>query len=294
MRFSLGVLAVNANWVPPNREFTGITQEFWLKRAAPASHDFRVETVKSPTDRGAAFQEHRLMVGDKQHSFWHDVPLRPDDNDEVFHFVCETPIGTKLDMQVQKETAGNPIVQEVNEDGSPAIYSHAQQAGTSGIFAEGMIVNHGFLSQTYTHPDHKEPGHGLKYHDSELHDLSGDDGVLDALQINDRPCTIGEIQKVRILGSFAAVDDGRLVWKIIVQDVADPNAAEGTLAQVVPGPRRMDIHTWFKDFQVADGGERNTLAYGGKWLPINMAMDVINESHGYWKALFEGSHAAEL
>ena len=54
----------------------------------------------------------------------------------------------------------------------------------------------------------------------------GDNDPIDVLQLNDKPCTIGQIYKVRVLGTLAMVDGGETDWKLIVIDVSDPLAGE--------------------------------------------------------------------
>ena len=57
----------------------------------------------------------------------------------------------------------------------------------------------------------------------------GDNDPIDVLQLNDKPCTIGQIYKVRVLGTLAMVDGGETDWKLFVVDDEDEETKVGHL-----------------------------------------------------------------
>ena len=118
---------------------------------------------------------------------WHDIPFSADDSDDtLLHFVCEIPKGTNAKYEIHKSEAHNPIIQDV-KNGKPRFYNYGNS-----------ICNYGAIPQTWEDPNFV----------SEQTGFGGDNDPIDVLQINARPCTVGEVQVVRVLGTLALIDDG--------------------------------------------------------------------------------------
>lgn len=260
------------------------TEGYWLTKNIVSGDlgQFRVE------EHG---EEHRLFVGAKQHSFWHDIPLHAAD-ENIFHFVCEVPKGDSAKREVSHTTAFNPIVHE-HVDGEAQHFNHMTHDGETGLF-----LNEGSFPQTWESPDHRE----LAHRDNDLYYI-GDSKPLDALQVNEKPCKVGEIQRVRILGAFGLVHDDdqeasvggneHLDWKIIVQDIDDPDRLfpEGGLKEIIPGHMRMNLLEWYKHHKKADGGYEAKILGKGTWYAQKMATDLVDEFHSHWAGLFVSAHA---
>ena len=97
--------------------------------------------------------------------------------------------------------------------------------------------------------------------------------------------------QVKVLGILAMVDDGELDWKVIVIDASDPLAAklsdisdlQRLAPEVVTG-----IREWFRWYKTPDGKPLNVFGFKEEALPRHVAVEVIEETHGYWRDLVEG------
>lgn len=59
--------------------------------------------------------------------------------------------------------------------------------------------HYGALPQTYENPQHKHPDTGAK----------GDNDPLDAVDLSDYPAECGNVKQVKVLGTYALLDEGR-------------------------------------------------------------------------------------
>lgn len=232
--------------------------------------------------------QHQLFVGGKQHSFWHDIPLQ--DGDDVFHFVCEMPMGDTAKREVSHTEAFNPIVHETVE-GEATHLKHTAGDGWTGPF-----LNDGSFPQTWESPAHKrKPSRkrGVPH-------FIGDNKPLDAIMVNHVPCKVGAVHRVRILGAFAVIHDDDmdihsgpdtdLDWKVVVQDIDDPHrtAPEGTIQDVLPAQQRSALQSWYKHHEIANGGKEKILYKNGQWESGPSATKLVMEFHEHWQTLFAG------
>lgn len=90
---------------------------------------------------------------------------------------------------------------------------------------------------------------------------------------------------------MALLDEGETDWKVIVLDVEDKLADKvtdiGDLEKHCPGLIEATRH-WFKVYKVPDGKALNEFAFNGQVKDRAFALKVINETHAYWKDLYEG------
>merc|ERR1719238_1838099 len=165
---------------------------------------------------------------------WHSIPTRAGGED-LYHFVCEIPKGTTAKMEIIKEEPHNPIMQDTKKDGSLRYYKYNPEVGS--------LVNYGAIPQTWEDPNVKD----------KHTNVGGDNYPIDALQLNDRPCQIGEVYRVRIVGAFALVDGGKTDWKILAVDADD--AATDNIKDVsdVPDEKKTALVEWFKHYKTAEG-----------------------------------------
>lgn len=262
-------------------------EELWLNRDVQKQDAaWRVE------EKG---NEHRLFVGTKPLSFWHDVPLYAEDG--IFNFICEIPKGEAAKRKISHTHEFNPIVHS-HVDGEAQHYKHATHSGQTGLF-----LNAGTLPQTWApahfkiHAKSSNVHERISEHGASWKHMEGDEEPLDALQVNGRPCKIGEIQRVRVLGAFAVVHDedgeghveegSQLDWKIIVQDVDDPDRIEGKLDQVLAIGQRHNLLDWYTHHKIADGGTKAQIMGGRSWYPESKATGIIKTMHSMYLDLFK-------
>ena len=148
--------------------------------------------------------------------------------------MCEIPLGTCAKNEIDLFEPWNPVVHEHKlttdpETGKtvakPRFYQYnlpqTDRTGSTGGSAgsTGSLSNYGALPQTFENPDERCPWVGL----------SGDGDPLDVLEIADGPpACVGAVVPIRVLGSFALVDQGECDWKIIAAryDVDEQLAAQ--------------------------------------------------------------------
>lgn len=51
------------------------------------------------------------------------------------------------------------------------------------------------------------------------------------------------------------------------------------------------IRVWFRDYKIPDGKPENKFGYNNKVQPKAFALDVIDETNGFWKDLTSGKRA---
>merc|ERR1712150_353648 len=78
----------------------------------------------------------------------------------------------------------------------------------------GYIWNYGALPQTWEDPTHMDP-------DTQA---NGDCDPVDICDIGSRVHEIGSVVQVKLLGTFAMIDEGETDWKLIGIDINDPLA----------------------------------------------------------------------
>ena len=78
---------------------------------------------------------------------------------------------------------------------------------------------------------------------------------------------------------------------VIAINAADPRAAEVNdvedVERVFPGELER-VRVWFRDYKTPDGKPENKFGYNNKTQNKAFALDVIEETNGFWKALTSG------
>lgn len=171
---------------------------------------------------------------------WHDIPLKPDETSELYNMVTEIPMYTTAKMEVNKEVAGNPIMQDTS-DGKPRYYKYGNP-----------VFNYGLLPQTFEDPVVIDSlGFG------------GDNDPLDTMEIGDGPLKMGSITKVKVLGVLQLIDGGETDNKIVVirENDKDFNKIHdmASLDAVKPGIVEK-MKDWLKNYKIPDGKPSNPLA----------------------------------
>ena len=216
--------------------------------------------------------EFRCFVKDESNavvSAWHGIPLK--NADGTYNFLCEIPKETKAKMEVATDEKTTPIKQDVKK-------------GKLRDYPYNINWNYGMLPQTWEDPKHEHPT--MK--------VSGDNDPVDVVEIGSAALAMGSVTKVKPVGIYAMIDDGELDWKVIAISVNDPKAAQiNDVADVekhFPGELEK-IRVWFRDYKTPDGKPQNKFGLDDKCMPKAYTLEVIEETHGFYKDLVSGKRA---
>lgn len=268
--FSLAVLVIIGQvsvWC-----FAGASLQAPLRRlTARQSTGVSVSEVTTEVRGEEGTNNYRLffLANDKEISPWHDLPLASEVEGEYF-MVTEIPKNTKPKMEIATKESLNPIAQDTKK-------------GKLREYHGPIYWNYGYLPQTWEDPEIEHPELKVK----------GDNDPVDVVEIGSRAHEQGEIATVKVLGALAMIDDGELDWKILAISTDDPmasqlssvNDVESKLPGYVSG-----IREWFRWYKSPDGKPLNSFGFDEQPVDTTGAIEVIEETHGYWKKLRETGH----
>lgn len=212
----------------------------------------------------ASFRRFFLDKSGREVSPWHDLPLSAGSEGEYW-MVTEIPKMTKPKMEIATKELVNPIAQDTKK-------------GKLRDYHGPIYWNYGYLPQTWEDPTVKHP---------QL-EVFGDNDPVDVVEIGSRAHSQGEVVRVKVLGALAMIDDGELDWKVLAIAVDDPAASDlQTVADVeakMPGVVS-GIREWFRWYKTPDGKPLNAFGFDEQPIGRGAAIEVIEETHGYWKRL---------
>lgn len=179
--------------------------------------------------------------------------------------ITEVPKYTKAKFEVACKECMTPIAQDIKK-------------GKLRDYFGPIFWNYGCLPQTWENPNIEHPDAKCK----------GDNDPLDVVEIGSDALACGSITAVKVLGVLAMIDDGELDWKIIairaddkmaheLNDVCD---IEAKMPGVVSG-----IREWFRWYKTPDDKPLNAFGFDEMALDREHAIEVIEETHHYWKDL---------
>lgn len=211
-----------------------------------------------------------LMKDGKAVSAWHDVPLSQGvspQGDRLINMVMEIPKGTRAKLEMVPTEANNPIAHDKTKSGEIRYMGYSP-----------VLYNYGFIPQTWEDPSHVHPDTGL----------GGDNDPLDIIDIGYRRREVGEVYRVKIVGSFALIDEGETDWKILGISLDDPackliNSVED-IEKHKPGIS-FTLRDWYRKYKTADGKPENTFAFKGEILDQEYTLKVIDDTHAQWKRI---------
>uniref|UniRef100_A0A3B4AHY0 inorganic diphosphatase n=1 Tax=Periophthalmus magnuspinnatus TaxID=409849 RepID=A0A3B4AHY0_9GOBI len=198
----------------------------------------------------------------------------------IFNMVVEVPRWTNAKMEIATKDLLNPIKQDVKK---------GKLRYVANIFPhKGYIWNYGAIPQTWEDPAHKDDDTSC----------CGDNDPIDVCEIGSRVCSRGEVIKVKVLGVLAMIDEGETDWKVIAINVDDPEASEfnsiSDVRRLKPGYLEATVD-WFRRYKVPDGKPENCFAFNGEFKDKDFAINVIKNTHTFWKNLIsQKSKAGEL
>ncbi|XP_033880428.1 inorganic pyrophosphatase-like [Acipenser ruthenus] len=219
------------------------------------------------------------ISGGKYISPFHDIPMYADEAQNFFNMVVEVPRWTNAKMEIATKDALNPIKQDVKK---------GKLRYVANVFPhKGYIWNYGAIPQTWEDPGHKDTETGC----------CGDNDPIDVCEIGNKVCSIGEVIKVKVLGTLALIDEGETDWKVIAINVEDPEAnafnSIDDVRRLKPGYLEATVD-WFRRYKVPDGKPENQFAFNGEFKDKDFAINIIKSTNDYWKALVSKISDGEL
>lgn len=136
-------------------------------------------------------------------------------------------------------------------------------------------MNYGAFPQTWEDPDHEEDG------------LGGDNDPLDVVDVGSKPCQVGDVYTVRVLGVLGMVDGGEMDWKVVVarSGAADAAWVDASAPTEEQGARLAAMRDWFRDYKLPDGKPENEFAFEGRFLGPDEAVRIVGVQHELYKKL---------
>ncbi|XP_072479177.1 inorganic pyrophosphatase 2, mitochondrial isoform X12 [Notamacropus eugenii] len=218
------------------------------------------------------FSQHSLLENVDGHyiSPFHDIPLKPESKEAVFNMVVEVPRWTNAKMEIATKEPLNPIKQDIKK---------GKLRYVANIFPhKGYIWNYGALPQTWEDPLHKDS----------TTNCCGDNDPIDVCEIGSKVRARGEIIQVKILGILGLIDENETDWKLIAISVDDPEASKFHNISDVRKHKPAYLEAtldWFRLYKVPQGKPENKFAFNGEFKDKDFALEVIESTHKYWKAL---------
>ncbi|SMN22041.1 similar to Saccharomyces cerevisiae YMR267W PPA2 Mitochondrial inorganic pyrophosphatase [Maudiozyma saulgeensis] len=251
-----------------------VTRLNFNKTFASQSSISGFKTINQGSKYSQNFKQYLCMPNGDAGSFFHDVPLGLTPEDATVNMVVEIPRWSNAKFEISKELKLNPITQDTKK---------GKLRFVNNIFPfKGYMHNYGAIPQTWEDPTTEEfQGTGLK----------GDNDPLDCCEIGSAVLNIGEIKRVKILGSLGLIDDGELDWKVIAIDINDPLAGElQNLTDVEKHMPTLLHHTreWFRNYKVPQGKPRNEFAFNEEYLDVAKTLSVIQKCNKSWEKLLSG------
>jgi len=221
--------------------------------------------------------EYRVFFNEgegKPISPFHDIPLWADKSKGIANMVIEIPLGTNPKLEISKADVLNPIKQDVKN-------------GKLRFVAWKYPFNYGAFPQTWENPAVVHPDTHAK----------GDNDPLDVCDLSSNVGHTGEVRQVKILGTYAMIDEGETDWKILVIDVADPKASQingaDDIERVLPGKLK-EVFEFLRDYKIPDGKPANNFAFNGALKDKAFAHHIIDETEAEWRKLVHGQTGSSI
>lgn len=203
--------------------------------------------------------------GEQIVSPFHDIPLWVNKAEGVANMIVEIPKGTQPKLEISKKKFMNPIVQDTKK-------------GKLRYVALKYPFNYGAFPQTWENPTFTDPHTNAK----------GDNDPLDVVDLSEKAAETGTVKQVKILGTYAMIDDGETDWKIVVIDINDPNAAKlndiDDIKKVMPD-RIKEAFEFLRDYKIPDGKPPNQFAFDGALKDKKFALEVTLDNEKQWTEL---------
>lgn len=231
-------------------------------------------TNKAVGEEGTEAYRLYFLHNNEPVSPFHDIPLWVNKQNAVVNMVSEIPRGTNAKMEISRVDKLNPVKQDIKN-------------GKLRFIHDKYPFNYGALPQTWEDPNHVD-------HDTKA---KGDNDPLDACEIGSVTAVRGQIRQVKVLGTWAMIDEGETDWKILCIDVNDPKAhLVNSLEDVethFPGVIK-ETFTFLRDYKIPSGSGPNQFAFNGELKDQKFALRVVEETHGQWTKLINGETEGKI
>ncbi|KAL9473313.1 hypothetical protein ACSS6W_007693 [Trichoderma asperelloides] len=196
-------------------------------------------------------------------SFWHDIPLYPDEkNKSIVNIYVEIPRWTDAKIETKRNKPLNPIYHD-DKDNVPryvaSIWPH-----------KSYPFLYGSLPQTWENSNIK-------------HNFTGYPGDNDPM---DDKTTDWKIIGISVNDPLSAVVDSKSLLYIPLSTKTELGLAIDDLEKYRPGLKQT-FYDWFVYYKVLRSGSLNTI-FGNTVQDSNTARDIVGESHGFWQGLISG------
>jgi len=197
---------------------------------------------------------------------FHDIPLWVHQDKGIVNMVVEIPQGTRPKLEISRPDPLNPIKQDVKK-------------GVLRSIHDPYPFNYGAFPQTWENPNYFDQRTQAK----------GDNDPLDVCEISGKPRKTGDVIPVKILGTYAMVDEGETDWKILAIDASDPLAEKIDDHTHIPKDVLDKVFTFLRDYKIPDGNPPNHFAFDGELKDKKFAIKITEETHEQWSALVNGN-----
>jgi inorganic pyrophosphatase len=196
---------------------------------------------------------------------FHDIPLWADKSNGIANMIVEIPKGTNPKLEISKDNFMNPIKQDVKN-------------GKLRYVAWKYPFNYGAFPQTWESPAVVHPDTNAK----------GDNDPIDVVDLSSSVGKTGDVKKVKVLGTYAMIDEGETDWKVVVIGVDDPLASKindaSDIEANMPGKMK-EVFEFLRDYKIPDGKPANQFAFEGALKDRQFALHIIEETNKQWEGL---------
>ncbi|OWB56965.1 hypothetical protein B5S28_g2885 [[Candida] boidinii] len=230
-------------------------------------------TIQSGSKYTKDFKTYLKLDNGKIGSFFHDVPINYNPIDKTVNMIVEIPRWTNGKFEINGNLPCNPIIQDTKKG--------------KLRFVNNIYPHHGYPHNYGAIPRTWEDSTKITEFSKDLK-LSGDNDPLDIIDIGSEILKIGDIKKIKILGSLALIDDGELDWKIVGINSTDKLFNElNNLNDInLKMPNLLnDIKRWFKIYKLPTGKSENNFAFNGEFKDQDFTINIINECNKDWENL---------
>ena len=134
------------------------------------------------------------------------------------------------------------------------------------VYSKPPAFNYGFIPQTWCDDE-----------------LGGDADALDLIDLSGKELKpILAVSDYLVLGMMGLIDQGELDYKVLG---IEANEAKERGIKSIKDFNRLQpetiesIKVWFRDYKTWDGGKPNKFIWNGDVLPVEQAMEIIQEQH---------------
>jgi inorganic pyrophosphatase len=209
----------------------------------------------------------RKASSNQPFSYWHDIPLFFNQNEQIYNMVVEIPRGGAILTGVNLGMPMNPVTVLMDPETGVPMKENVD-----------YIHNHGILPQTF-HPA------TLDEMADEAEPLNGTGKPLAVFEMSEAVHQRGDIVPIKILGVLGVIDNGESNYILIGFDIRSP------MAPLINSLADFDDH--FPDLSLATRSyfryyrfpQVNQLMFDGAYQSVDFANKLIANKTEQWREL---------